>query len=161
MPRLEKPTHFDLRQLKGIADFQFGKGSGDVLFKEETMIERSKGTKRIKFAYIDNERICSFRAQDAFLILSIKGGRILFENKLGLRVKIIEDVEPFIRKGKSVFSKHVSEADQEIAPKDEVLISNHIGEFIGIGTAKIPGKLMKEMTSGVAVDTRKGIGEKK
>ena len=161
MSRLEKPNQFDLRQLKGIADFQFGKGSGDVLFPEGTLIERSKGTKRIKFAYVENKRICSFRAQDAFLVLSLIGAKILFDHDLGLRVKIIEEVEPFIRKGKSVFSKHVFEADKEIAPKDEVLIINHLEEFIGIGTAKIPGKLMKEMTSGVAVDTRKGIGEKK
>ncbi|MBY8999928.1 MAG: pseudouridine synthase [Candidatus Heimdallarchaeota archaeon] len=160
MPKLEKPPLYDTRQLKGIADYQFGKGSGEVLFPENIMIERSRGTKRIKFVYLNNERICSFRVSDGFLILSILGGERLYNSNLGLRVKIIEDVEPFIREGKSVFSKHVLEADEEISSKEEVIIVNHNGDFIGIGTAKLPGKLMLQMNSGVAVDTRKGIGEK-
>ena len=161
MPRLEKPTLYDIRQLKGIADFQFGKGAGEVLFPKDIMVERSRGTKRIKIAYLNGDRLCSFRVRDGFLILSILGGENLHKNNLGLRVKIIEDVEPFIRKSKSVFAKHVLEADEKIASKEEVLIVNPKDEFLGIGTAKIPGKLMIQINSGVAVDTRKGIGEKK
>ncbi|MHA1345617.1 MAG: PUA domain-containing protein [Candidatus Heimdallarchaeaceae archaeon] len=161
MPRLEKPTLYDIRQLQGIADFQFGKGSGDVLFPKGIMVERSKGTQRIKIIYLNGERLCSFRVRDGFLILSISGGIKLHKNKLGLRVKIIEEVESFIRKGKSVYAKHVLEADEKISPKEEILIVNHQDEFIGFGTAKMPGKLMIQMNSGVAVDTRKGIGEKK
>ena len=42
--------------------------------------------------------------------------------------------------------------------REEVIIVNQKEEFIGIGTAKIAGLLMKEMKSGVAVDTRKGVG---
>ena len=124
MPRLEKPTLYVIRQLKGIADFQFGKGSGDVLFPKDIMVERSKGTKRIKIAYLNGDRVCSFRVRDGFLILSISGGEKLHKNKLGLRVKIIEDVEPFIRKGKSVFAAFIIDADQDIVPYDEVLIVN-------------------------------------
>ncbi|MCK4895534.1 MAG: pseudouridine synthase [Candidatus Heimdallarchaeota archaeon] len=161
MPRLEKPALYDIKQLRGIADFQFGRGSGDVLFPEDIMIERSRGTKRIKIVYLNGDRLCSFRVRDGFLVLSISGGEKLHNSKLGLRVKIIEDVEPFIRKGKSVFAKHVLEADEKISSKEEVLIVNHQDEFIGIGTAKMPGNLMLQMNSGVAVDTRKGIGEKK
>ena len=161
MPKLENPTLYDIRQLRGIADYQFGKGSGEVLFPDNIMVERSRGTKRIKYVYLNNVRICSYRVRDGFLILSISGGERLYNGNLGLRVKIIEDVEPFIRKGKSVFSKHVLEADEEISAKEEVIIVNHIGDFIGIGTAKLPAKLMLQMNIGVAVDTRKGVGEKK
>ncbi len=161
MPRMEKPTLYDIRQLKGIADFQFGRGAGDVLFPKDIMIERSRGTKRIKIVYLNGDRLCSFRVRDGFLILSIAGGEKLYENKLGLRVKIIEDIESFIRKSKSVFAKHVLEADEKISPKEEVLIVNHQDEYIGIGIAKMPGNLMLQMNIGVAVDTRKGIGEKK
>ncbi|MHA1219851.1 MAG: hypothetical protein ACTSO5_15450, partial [Candidatus Heimdallarchaeaceae archaeon] len=44
MQKLEKPTPFDLRQIQSIADFQFGKGAGDILFTEDTLVERSRGT---------------------------------------------------------------------------------------------------------------------
>lgn len=61
MPRLEKPTFYDIKQLKGIADFQFGSGAGDVLFPKDIMIERSRSTKRIKIIYLNGDRLCSFR----------------------------------------------------------------------------------------------------
>ncbi len=152
------PSALEKRKLKSIANFQFGNGAGDVLFSDEIKIERSKGTNRIRFVYLDDERICSFRVKDGYLVLSLMGGRLLHKNSLGLRVKVNQDAEPFIKKGKSVYSKHVIEADDNIAVREEVIIVNQNEEFIGIGTAKISGPLMKEMESGVAVDTRKGVG---
>ena len=152
------PSALEKRKLKSIANFQFGNGAGDVLFSDEIKIERSKGTNRIRFVYLDDERICSFRVKDGYLVLSLMGGRLLCKNSLGLRVKVNQDAEPFIKKGKSVYSKHVIEADDSIAVREEVIIVNQNDEFIGIGTAKISGLLMKEMESGVAVDTRKGVG---
>ena len=160
MQKQEKPSPFDLRQIRAIADFQFGKGASEVLFSEETMVERSKGTKRIRYIYRDNERICSFRVRDGFLVPSILGGKILHENNFGCKVTVNEDADPFVRDGKTVFSKHVVDIDENISAKDEVIIVNQKGEFLGIGTAKIPGKLIQEMNSGVAVNTRKGIGRK-
>ena len=158
MPKV-LPSPLEKRKLKTIADFQFGKGAGNVLFPEEITIERSKGTNRIRFAYFADERICSFRVKDGYLVPSLKGANLLYKNDLGVKVKINKDAEPFIRKGKSVYSKHVLEADTHIAVREEVIIINQNDEFIGVGTAKIAGSLMKEMRSGVAVDTRKGIGE--
>jgi len=160
MRKLEKPTPFDFRQIQSIADFQFGKGAGNILFPEETMIERSRGTNRIRYIYRNNERICSFRVRDGYLIPSILGGEILHKNNFGPKVIVNEDAEPFVRDGKTVFSKHVVDVDDDISAKDEVIITNQKGKFLGIGTAKIPGKLIKEMNSGVAVATRKGIGKK-
>jgi 7-cyano-7-deazaguanine tRNA-ribosyltransferase len=154
-----KPSALEKRKLKSIADFQFGKGAGNVLFTDDIEIERSKATNRIRFVYLGDERVCSFRVKDGYLVLSLMGGKLLQENSLGLRVKVNQDAEPFIRKGKSVYSKHVIEADYNIAVREEVIIVNHNNEFIGIGTAKISGLLMKEMKSGVAVNTRKGVGE--
>lgn len=161
MQKLEKPTPFDLRQIQSIADFQFGKGAGDILFTEDTLVERSRGTNRIRYIYRKNERICSFRVRDGFLVPSILGGEILHKNNFGFQVIVNDDAEPFVRDSKTVFSKHVVDADDDISAKDEVIITNQKGEFLGIGTAKIPGKLIKEMKSGVAVSTRKGIGKKK
>ncbi|MHA1952373.1 MAG: PUA domain-containing protein [Candidatus Heimdallarchaeaceae archaeon] len=156
--RKVSPNLSEKLKLKTIADFQFGKGAGNALFSEEITIERSKGTNRIRFVYLADERVCSFRVKDGYLVPSLMGARLLYENTLGLKVKVNQDAEPFVREGKSVYCKHVIEADANISVKEEVIIVNEKEEFIGIGTAKIAGLLMKEMKSGVAVDTRKGVG---
>ncbi|MCG3221207.1 MAG: hypothetical protein H7641_07490 [Candidatus Heimdallarchaeota archaeon] len=156
--RKVSPNLSEKLKLKTIADFQFGKGAGNVLFPEEITIERSKGTNRIRFVYLADERVCSFRVKDGYLVPSLMGARLLYENSLGLKVKINQDAEPFVRKGKSVYCKHIIEANANISVREEVIIVNQKEEFIGIGTAKIAGLLMKEMKSGVAVDTRKGVG---
>jgi len=156
MTNLEKPNKADLKKLQSIADHQFGSGVGKVLFSGNIEIERSRGTNRIRFIYKDKKRLCSFRVRDGFLVPSLIGGKILHENNLGLKVIADEDSESFIRVGKSVFAKHVIDADVEISRKDEVIIINKNKEFLGIGTAKISGKMMKEMDKGVAVSTRKG-----
>ena len=157
----ESPNQFEHRRLRTLADFQFGKGAGDALFSDDITIERSRGTKRIRFVFQDNVRICSFRPKDGYLVPSLLGGEILHKNGLGHIVIISSEAEPFVRKGKTVFSKHVIEADREISAKEEVIIINEDKEYIGIGTSKISGPLMLEMERGVAVDTRKGVDEKK
>ena len=160
MRKLEDPSNFDLQQLKAIADFQFGKGAGEALFKQGIEVERSRGTKRIRFIYKNGERICSFRVRDGYLVPSLLAGKILHQNDFSLKVVVNKDSEPFVREGKTVFSKHVIYADEKISPKEEVIIVNQEGEFIGIGTAKISGQLINEMNKGIAVSTRKGIGKK-
>lgn len=157
MIKLEKPNTADLKKIQSIADFQFGQGAGEVLFAEKIEIEKSKGTNRIRFIYRDKARISSFRVRDGFLVPSLLGGKILHENDYGLKVTVNEDSEPFVKSGKTVFAKHVLEADPSIAVKDEVIIINRNNEFLGIGTAKLSGRMMIAMDKGVAVSTRKGV----
>jgi len=156
MPRKTKPTLFELRQLRSIADLQFGKGAGEILFPDNILVEHSKATKRIRYIYLGDKRLCSYRVTDGFLVPSLLAGEILHKNNLGAKVVAHLDAEPFIKKGKSLFAKHVIEVDDGISAKDEVLIVNNQGKLLGIGTAKLPTLLMKEMKRGVAVDTRKG-----
>ncbi len=152
-----KPTNVEMDLLKSVADYQFGKGAGKALFSSDTTIERSRSTNRIRYVYKNKKRIFSFRVNDGFLIPSIEGGKLLHENKLGFSVTANDDAEPFIREGKSLFAKHVVQADQGISPKDEVFIKNTKGEIIAIGTAKLSTNLLLEMDMGVGVTIRKGI----
>jgi len=161
MTKFEKPSAADLRKIQSIADFQFGKGAGEILFSRNIEIERSKGTNRIRFIYHEKVRICSFRVRDGFLVPSIVGGELLHNNDFGFKVMVNDDSEPFVRDGKTVFAKHILEADKQISIKDEVILINQNNEFLGIGTAKISGTMMKEMNKGVAVSTRKGMKKEK
>ena len=105
MPKFEKPSSYDLKRLRTIADFQFGKAAGSIVFPDEIMIEKSKGTKRIRFIYFQNQRIFSFRVRDGYLVPSILGAQILFKNNLGYKIKVDDEAEPFVRNGKTVFAK--------------------------------------------------------
>ena len=76
-----------------------------------------------------------------------------------LWVRIQEEAEPFVAKGKSVFAKHVMDADEEIRPQEEVIIVNKKGEVLAVGKAVLSGKEMKAFRRGVAVRVRRGVAE--
>ena len=79
--------------------------------------------------------------------------------KQRLWVKVTAEAEPFIAKGKSVFAKHVVDADSEIRPQEEVIVINEKNEVLAVGRAMLTGKEMKAFKRGVAVRVRRGIVE--
>jgi predicted RNA-binding protein (TIGR00451 family) len=48
------------------------------------------------------------------------------------------------------------EADDEIRPKDEVIVVNENGEVLAVGRAVLSGEEMKAFKTGVAVKVRRG-----
>jgi 7-cyano-7-deazaguanine tRNA-ribosyltransferase len=76
-----------------------------------------------------------------------------------LWVKVQKDVEPFIEQGKSVFAKHVVDADDEIRPQEEVIIIGENNRVLAVGKAVLTGKEMKAFKHGAAVKMRRGASE--
>lgn len=76
-----------------------------------------------------------------------------------LWVRIQEEAESFVAKGKSVFAKHVIDADEEIRPQEEVVVLNKNGEVLAVGKTMLSGKEMKVFRRGVAVRVRRGVAE--
>jgi predicted RNA-binding protein (TIGR00451 family) len=76
-------------------------------------------------------------------------------------VKVSDDVASFIAKGKSVFAKHVLDVDDEIHPREEVIVLDEKSEVLAVGRAVLSGKEMKAFKRGVAVHVRRGVGEGK
>jgi predicted RNA-binding protein (TIGR00451 family) len=74
-------------------------------------------------------------------------------------VKVQKDIESFIAQGKSVFAKHVVDADEEIRPKEEVIIIGENNRVLAVGKAVLTGKEMKAFKHGVAVKVRRGASE--
>lgn len=74
-------------------------------------------------------------------------------------VRVDEEAEPFIRGGKSVFAKFVTQASKAIRANDEVILFSDEGEFIGIGRAALGGNEMLAFNRGVAVENRWGCPE--
>ena len=149
----------DIRKIKAIADYQFGIGAGEALFKGNIKIEKSKKTGKIRHIYDGKTLIVNMRASDSFLILSKEGAKRLhgaMEYPKN-RVVVNKDSEPFALEGKSVFSKFVIECDENIRARDEVLIVNEEDKLLAYGKALLGACEINDFKTGQAIKTRKGM----
>lgn len=149
----------DVKKLKAIADYQFGWGVGEALFKGNINVEKSKKTGKIRHIYDGKTLIVNMRASDSYLVLSKEGARRLHaaapypKN----RVAVNEDSEPFALDGKSVFSKFVIECDENIRARDEVLIVNKQDKLLAYGKSLLSAVEINNFQTGQAIKTRKGF----
>ena len=151
-----------LQKIRSIADYQFGRDAGCKLFPSEVRIVYSKNTGKIRHIHLGEELLATLRPTTGLFVLTIAGAkRITREVKpRRLWVKIQDDAEPFVSKGRSAFAKHVIDADTEIRPQEEVIVINRKNEVLAVGRALLSGKEMKEFSRGMAVRIRRGVAEK-
>jgi len=151
----------DLWKIRCIADYQFGRGVGNTLFPDNVDIVYSKRTGRVRHVYLDDKRLVTLRPRDGFFSLTVFGARRIVEGVKPLRywVKVQDGISDFIAKGKSVFAKHVADADEEIRPMEEVIVIDSKGEVLAVGKAVLTGEEMIAFKRGVAVKVRRGVME--
>lgn len=154
-------TYEALLRIRKTADYQFGKGIGEVLFPDSVTIGFSKKTGRIRHVFLDGKLLATLRPTDGMFSLTINGAKRLVANLKPLRhwVKVEEDVVSFIAEGKSVFAKHVTDADVEIRPMEEVIVLDTKDNVLAVGRAVLTGREMTAFKRGVAVKVRKGVKE--
>ncbi len=150
-----------LQKIRSIADYQFGRGTGNTLFPENIDVSFSRRTGRIRHIYLDGDLLATLRPTDGFFSLTVQGARRLTQVKpLRLWVKVQDDVADFIAEGKTVFAKHVEDCDGEIRPEEEVVVINGQCKVLAVGRAVLTGREMKAFKHGVAVRVRRGAAEK-
>ncbi|MEM2466516.1 MAG: PUA domain-containing protein [Candidatus Bathyarchaeia archaeon] len=151
---LESP----LQRIRSVADYQFGKGIGEVLFPQNVEIAYSKRTGRIRYVFLNGKRLATMRPMDGLFSLSIEGAKRILESGVPAKclVTVKNDVSKFIAEGGDVFAVHVLKADDEIRPKDEVIVVNERGEVLAVGKALLSGEEMTAFKVGVAVKVRRG-----
>ena len=145
-----------LKRARIIADYQFGRGAGEVLFPDDTTYSLSK-TRRLRYLYSGKERIVTVRASDNLLTLSMLGARrlhALFPSPL-LRVVASDDAAPFVAKGGNLFAKHVVSVDPEIRAGEEVLVVDAQDRLLATGTCVLAPEEMLQIKRGLAVSARK------
>lgn len=151
------PTHLELRQLESTLFYQLGVEINLQSHAHSITVIRSRKTGRVKQVYIGDNLFASIRANDGFIIPSRWGWGFLATNS-DLHslpyVEVPEDITSFIAEGKTLFSKHVKEANNDILPGDEVCIINDRGEIVASGKAVLPGWEMGRIKKGKAVKTR-------
>lgn len=150
-----------LRRIRSVADYQFGKGTGIKLFPDGVEIFYSKRTGRIRYVYLDGKRLATLRPLDGLFSLSIAGAKRIVENACHAKcfVTVRDDVAKFIAEGGDVFAVHVVKADDEIRPKDEVIVVAGSGKVLAVGRAALSSDEMKVFKVGVAVKVRRGCLE--
>jgi len=151
-----------LLKIRSIADYQFGRGAGEMLFPSDVDISFSRRTGRIRHIYLDGELLATLRPTNGFFSLTIEGARRLMQIKPSrLWVKVLDEVATFIAKGRSVFAKHIVDCDERIRSEEEVAVINSRSEVLAVGRAVLTGEEMKAFKHGVAVRIRHGVAEEK
>lgn len=148
----------DLRRIRGIADYQFGAGSGEALFPEGIEIERSKNTGRIRLIRLDGSLLASLRPNDGLFTLTIAGAeRLASKVKIGDSVVTVsDDVAEYVAQGRNVMARHVVEAGGGVRPGDEIIVVDSKKKVIAVGRALLNREEMLAFGVGVAVRTRRG-----
>ena len=144
-------TKNNYEKIKDVSLYWFGVN----IFDEECKIRVSPKTHKIREVHKNGKLLATFRATD-FKILLHAGAELLFEKTKGMqfRVKVKNEASDFIREGRSVFAKHVVDADDSIIPGQEVLVINEEGELLASGEAILNKKEMIDFERGVAVKPR-------
>lgn len=147
-----------LKRVRMMADYQFGKGAGAVLFDDDSAFTLSK-TKRIRQVHSNGERIATVRAKDGFFTLSMEGARRLHAHLKApaMRVSVTDEAAPFVAKGKTAFCKHVLSVDAEVRALEEILVTDKNDRLLATGQLVLSPKEILCSTQGAAVLVRSGI----
>ena len=150
-----------LQKIRSIANYQFGKGAGEKLFPDEVKIVHSRRTGKIRHVYLGEKILATLRPTNGLFSLTIAGAKRIVEGVKPKRlwVKVGAEAQPFVIRGRSVFAKHVIDADEEIRPQEEVMVIDEGSELLAVGRALLTGREMKAFERGVAVRVRRGIAE--
>jgi len=151
----------NLTKVRKVADYQLGKGAGQAVFPDNVKITFSRTTGRIRHIYLKGRLLATLRPTDGMFSLTVNGVRRLVReaHPTDLLVKVSKDSAPFIAKGKSVFAKHVVEADPEIRPQEEVIVVSEDNKVLAAGKAALTGREMSLFKRGIAVRVRRGVAE--
>ena len=151
----------NLAKVRSIADYQFGKGVGTMLFPDNIEIQYSPRTGRIRFINLNGERLATLRPTDGVLSLSIKAAVFMAEKTPFAKcfVTVQNEVSKFIAAGGDVFAVHVVKVAEEVGAKDEVIALDEDGKVLAVGRTMLSSEEMKAFKTGVAVKVRHGSKE--
>ena len=148
----------DILRAKATARYQFGIPAADVLFRGDVELIKSRKTGKIRNVISDGEHVLSMRAGDGFYTLRAEGAKriILAVPSPEIRVIIADDAVPFVSEGRNAFCQFVIDADPEIRPMEEVIVTDKDDRFVATGRAVLTRDEMKSFGKGIAVKIRSG-----
>lgn len=142
-PRARGQKQAMLDMIRGMADYEFGAGKGELLVPTTAVV---KGRFPRYVVFDGNQQLCSLSPEYGSLSLTLDGAR-----RMGLGPDYTVEIGDFVPKG-SILAPGVIGANLQIRPGDDVLVKGP--NAIGIGKAKMSGFEMVESTRGMAVELR-------
>ncbi|MBD3354194.1 MAG: pseudouridine synthase [Candidatus Lokiarchaeota archaeon] len=129
--------------------------------RDELDYSFSKNTGRLRKVIYQNDVILIYKPDVGRFNLTLKGAIYLKKatEPPVYRIIVLTEIQDYIKDGKSVFSQHVLEIDQELRPKDEVIVVNEEDDLLGVGKMMLPPFKPSKQRMGVVVDVRKGINK--
>lgn len=147
-----------LEKIRKIAEYQLGRGAGRALFPDNAEVVLSKSTGRIRHIRLNDELLATLRPTDGMFSLAIGGAkRLRRADSIHYWVTVAKDAARFVMSGKSLFAKHVLDADTAIRPQDEAIVLDKGGNLLAVGKAVLTGSEMKLFKKGLAVRVRRGV----
>lgn len=140
-PRGQKQMLLDM--FRGMADYEFGEGKGELLVPEKGDI-RGKFPRMVLFD--GKDQLCSISPDHGSLSLTLEGAK-----RMKLEPDYTVSIGDFIPKG-SILAPGVTGANLQIRPGDDVLVKG--SKALAVGKAKMSGLEMAESTRGMAVELR-------
>jgi len=158
---MKKADQLELAKLRSVGNYQFGKGAGNVLFPRRIALTHSRKTGKIRHIYLDGKLLATLRPRDGQLALTLEGARRLLSKRKSLPayVTVKSEVSAFIKMGRNVFARHVTQANKKLRPEDEVIVLDEDRNLLAVGRAALSGEELKAFKFGVGVHVRRGIGE--
>jgi uncharacterized protein with predicted RNA binding PUA domain len=145
-----------LVRIRSVADYQFGRSVGAVLFPEGVTVAFSRKTGRIRYVFLEGKRLATMRPTDGLFSLSLTGARRVVKRSRCV-VVVRDDVARFVADGGDVFAAHVVSVDDEVRARDEVVVVDGTGRVLAVGRALLSGVEMRAFKRGVAVKVRRGV----
>ncbi len=145
------------RRLSLTVDYLFGKGVSRALPHEGFRLVYSRKSGRLKLVFHEGLLFATVKPNGS-MALSVYGADILARSARFKEncVTVADEAAAFVRGGKSVFCKFVTRAGRNVLPKSEVAIVDGRGRILGLGTAVMNGKFIRQFGSGIAVRVRVG-----
>ena len=140
-----------------MVDYLFGRGVSRVLPAHDMRLIYSRRSGRVKLVFHGDRLFATVKPSGA-MALSIYGAELLVKSPKFLEncVTVVDETADFVHGGRSVFCKFVTAAGKNIQPRSEVAVLDSKGSVLGVGTAVLNGKFMKQFKSGAAVKIRAG-----
>jgi archaeosine synthase len=139
--RLSEESKLDM--MRAIADYQFGKGAGEILVPDDAMIKAPFPKFQL---FAERQQLATLIPQYGALALTVDGAIRLRDHPY-YKVKV-GDFIPH----SSILAPGVLGADPQIRPGDEVIVEGE--KFIGVGRSNMSGWEMKQCGKGMAVELR-------
>jgi predicted RNA-binding protein (TIGR00451 family) len=139
-------------------DYLYGRGVSKALPRDGMRLVLSKRSGRVKLVFHETKLFATVKPNGA-MALTPYGAEVLSASPAFMNscVTVADEAAPFVRGGKSVFCKFVTRAGKNVLPRGEVAVLDSRGKVLGVGTAVLNGKFIKQFKSGVAVKVRAGI----